>query len=266
MRNNMGKPFASIEKAIDILSLFETNHQGLLAHEISQKLGIPLSTTYKYLDIFLRKEFLSKDAQTKKIYLGLSIFKMGNRAAERFSISHIAFPYMNALSLETRETVILSAIYGMEALCIESIESPRRVILTVKKGASLPLYAGSSAKVLLAYQDESFIDAVIKKGLEKLGENTITDPEQLKKELALIREQGFTQSNSEVDPGAGSVGAPIFDHNGGIAASLTVVGPTDRILQGETREVLISMVTDIAQKISRELGHVKDLTRDTQPG
>jgi DNA-binding IclR family transcriptional regulator len=88
----------------------------------------------------------------------------------------------------------------------------------------------------------------------------------LKKELELIRKQGFTQSNSEVDSGAGSVAAPIFDHNGGIAASLTVVGPADRILLGETREVLISKVTDIARKISLELGHIKDLTKDSHSG
>jgi len=49
----------------------------------------------------------------------------------------------------------------------------------------------------------------------------------------------------------------------GIAASLTVVGPTDRILLGKTREVLISRVTDIARKISLELGHIYDLTKDT---
>ena len=252
----MGRPFASIEKAIEILSLFESDQQGISAHEISKRLGMPLSTTYKYLDIFLKKEFLAKDAHTKKLFLGLTIFKMGNRAAERFSISNIAFPYMNSLSQQSRETVILTALYGMEAFCLESIESPRRVSLTVKKGTGLPLHAGSSQKILLAYQDESFIDAVIeKKGLVALNESTITDPEKLKKELELIRKQGFTQSESEVDPGAGSVAAPIFDHNGRMAAGLTLVGPADRIL-GKNREMLIDMVSDSAHRISLALGYV----------
>jgi len=135
------------------------------------------------------------------------------------------------------------------------VESPRIVRLTIRKGSTLPLHAGASQKVLLAYQDESFIDAMIEeKGLAKLNENTITDAAQLKNELELIRKQGFTQSVSEVDAGAGSIGAPVFDHSGGVTAGLTLVGPANRIL-GENRESLMDMVTDSARSISMELGY-----------
>ncbi|MBW2207217.1 MAG: IclR family transcriptional regulator [Deltaproteobacteria bacterium] len=251
----MGRPFASLEKAIEILSLFDSEHQGLSAREISRMLSIPLSTTYKYLDLFLRKGFLSKDARTRELSLGLGIFKMGNLAAERISIVDIALPYMHSLSVKSGETVTLTVLHGMEGLCVETVESPRIVRLTIRKGSTLPLHAGASQKVLLAYQDESFIDAMIEeKGLAKLNENTITDAAQLKNELELIRKQGFTQSVSEVDAGAGSIGAPVFDHSGGVTAGLTLVGPANRIL-GENRESLMDMVTDSARSISMELGY-----------
>ena len=257
----MGRPFASLEKAIEILSLFDSEHRGLSAHEISKMLSIPLSTTYKYLDLFLRKGFLSKDVHTREFFLGLNIFKMGNLAAERISIVDIALPYMNSLSVKSGETVTLTVIHGVEGLCVETVESPRIVRLAIRKGSTLPLHAGASQKILLAYQDESFIDAMIKeKGLAKLNENTITDAALLKNELELIRKQGFTQSVSEVDLGAGSVGAPIFDHSGGVAAGLTIVGPANRIL-GENRENLIDMVTDSARRISIELGYGKGAKR-----
>jgi DNA-binding IclR family transcriptional regulator len=257
MRNLMGKPFASLERAIDILSLFDSEHQGFSAQDVSEKLGMPLSTTYKYLDIFLKKGFLSKDVHAKKFSLGPTIFKMGVLAAEKVSFANVALPYMNSLSEKSGETVILTVIYGMEALCVDAIESPKMVRLTIKKGATLPLHAGASQKILLAYQDESFIDTLIEsKGFVKLNENTITDPQQLKKELELIRVQGFTQSDSEVDAGAAAIAAPIFNQKGGVAAGLTVAGPSGRIL-GENRPKFIGMVTDSAQRISFELGYVE---------
>jgi len=261
----MSNPFASLEKAIAILTLCESEHRGLSAQEISQKLGMPLSTTYKYLDIFLRNNFLSKDERTKKFFFGMMIFKMGNLAAERISIVNIARPHMIMLSRQCKETVLLTVIHDMEALCVESIESPRMVRLSIRKGATLPLHAGSSQKILLAYQDEYFIDTLIEnKGLVRFNENTITDPEKLERELELIRRQGFTESDSEIDPGAGSVAAPIFGFNGSITAGLTVAGPTDRIF-GENREMLIDAVTDYAQKISFELGYVKKDTAGALP-
>jgi len=257
MRIAMARPFASLKKAIDILSLFDSEHQGFSAHEISKKSDMPLSTTYKYLDIFLKNGFLSKNVRTKKIFLGLTIFKMGLLAAEQISFVDVSVPFMDSLSKRSRETVILTVINGMEALCVDAIESPRMLRLTVKKGGTLPLHAGASQKILLAYQDKSFIDAVIeRKGLVRINENTITDPEQLRSELELIRNKGFTESDLEVDSGAGAVAAPIFDHTGRLVAGLTIAGPAERIL-GENRQKLIDMVTDSARRISFELGHVK---------
>ena len=72
----MEKAFTSLEKAIDILNNFYTANQAFSAQEISSQLSIPLSTTYKYLDVLLKKGFLSKDPDTKKFFLGLTIFKM----------------------------------------------------------------------------------------------------------------------------------------------------------------------------------------------
>ena len=53
-------PFTSIDRAIDILGIFNIRNQELSALQISKQLGIPLSTTYKYLDTLLKKGFFSK--------------------------------------------------------------------------------------------------------------------------------------------------------------------------------------------------------------
>lgn len=250
----MANTLSSVEKAIDILSLFDDENGLLSAQEISKMLGIPLSTTYKYLDIFLRKGFLAKQPHTKKISLGPAIFRMGNLASRWFSIADIALPFMEELAARSRETVILAVVHGMEGLCIESVESPRPVKLTVRKGTILPLHVASMHKVLLAYKDEAFVDAVIAaKGLPKLGRNTITDVAALKSELAQIREQGYAQSDSEVDQGAASVAAPVFDHKGAIAAAITIAGPTDRIM-GKCKAELVKLSMEFAARVSSELG------------
>ncbi len=93
----------------------------------------------------------------------------------------------------------------------------------------------------------------------KLGRNTITDPDELKRELARIRRQGFSESYSEFDLGVGSVAAPIFDHKGRIIASISAAGPADRII--ENKQKLIELVMETAWAISLELGYGKDQNR-----
>jgi DNA-binding IclR family transcriptional regulator len=254
----MDKPFSSLEKAIDILSFFYSENQAFSAQEISSQLSIPLSTTYKYLDVLLKKGFLSKNPDTKKFFLGLTIFKMGNLVAAKIKPIDVAQRHMNDLANLSGETVTLTIMHGWESLCVEKIESLRRIKLSVATGDTLPLHAGGSSKILLAYQDDAFVDAMIKKvGLVALTENTITDPVRLKNELKLIRNRGFAYSDSEVDYGARAAAAPVFDSTGRIVAGIAVAGPKDRINDEKVKQ-LIDMVTECATKISSDLGYRPD--------
>ncbi len=252
----MDKTFSSLEKAIDILNFFCFENRVLSAQEISSQLSIPLSTTYKYLDVLLKRGFLSKNPDTKKFFLGLTIFKMGNLVAAQIKPIDIAQRHMKDLANLSGETVTLTIINCWESLCVEKIESPRRIKLSVAMGDTLPLHAGASSKVLLAYQETSFVDAMIDNvGLAALTENTVTDPDRLEKELKLIRSQGFAYSDSEVDYGARAAAAPVFDSKGRLVAGIAVAGPRDRI-NDKTAQNLIQSVIESAGKISSDLGYL----------
>jgi DNA-binding IclR family transcriptional regulator len=84
-------------------------------------------------------------------------------------------------------------------------------------------------------------------------DNTIADPERLKKELKSIRDQGFAFSDGEYEPGAAAIAAAIFDHKGRVTAGLSIVGPRERLV-GEKKSELIDRVKRCARQISFDLG------------
>ncbi len=128
-----------------------------------------------------------------------------------------------------------------------------------EKGRSIPLNAGASQMILLAYQEDYFIDAMIEDiGLPTFTDNTITSPEQLKRGLNSIKKQGFAFSDGEYESGAAAVSAPIFDHKGKVVAGISIVGPRERIT-GENRLQLIDLVQGSARKISGDLGYTMTL-------
>ena len=252
----MNKSATSIEKVLNILCSFNADHQELSIQEIAKKLNIPLSTTYKYIDVLVEKGFLVKDPDTRKVVLGLTAYKIGSLVADRLPLLHVAKPHMNALSKQSRETVSLTVVYGWESLCIEKIETPRRIQLRIEKGRSIPLHAGASQMILLAFQQDYFIDAMMEDMvLTAYTDNTIADPERLKKELKSIRDQGFAFSDGEYEPGAAAIAAAIFDHKGRVTAGLSIVGPRERLV-GEKKSELIDRVKRCARQISFDLGQV----------
>ena len=211
------------------------------------RLSIPLSTTYKYLQVFKNKQLLSKNDQTNQFYLGLTILKLGLLAAKKTPVMEIAAPYLKLLADRSLETAILVVGDGPNAICADIIESPRAVKFMTAKGYTMPLYAGAPGKMLLAFKDTSFIDQLIETtGLARLNKNTITDSEKLKRELADIRRQGYSESDSEFESDVCSVAAPIFDYKGQVIASISVAGPAERIFR-ENKERLIDLVKESAK-------------------
>lgn len=258
----MDNSFGSLEKAIRILSLFDSQNTELSAPEISKVLSIPLSTTYKYLKVLLRNDILGKADKTGKFYPGFRIFNLGILAAEKISLLKIARPYLESIAKRSLETVVLAMSDGPDLLCVDTIESPRPVKLTMKKGERLPLHAGAPGKVLLAYRDQAFLqETICLRGLGKVNRNTITDQGELERELASIRRQGHGQSDSEVDPGAAALAVPVFDHQGLAVGSISIIGPTENLLKADRRE-LIQMLKDAAGGISEKLGYVPSKSED----
>ena len=252
----MPRAINSLEKGLDILSCFDLQNNSLSAQAISERLSIPLSTTYRYLETLKTRGFLARNGMTKNYGLGFMLFKLGNIVSSHMKLIEIALPYMKSLSSLSEETVILTALNGWEVICLERVESQKLIKLSLERGVSFPLYAGASSKILLAFQEDSYINSFLKEvPLVRLTRNTITEPARLKKELKTIRKQGYSFSDQEADPGAKAIGAPIFDHRGKILAGLSIVGPRDRINEKNIVR-LIRLLKETVAKISKELGYM----------
>jgi IclR family transcriptional regulator, KDG regulon repressor len=247
------KPLASLEKGLDILSIFEPDSQEFSVQDISTLLNLPISTTYRYLDLLTAKGFLTKDARTRKLVLGPTIFKIGEVVSSRLNLGEIAHIHMDQLSKTTGETVFLTVANGWEAVCIKKLETTRSIRMSLPLGSTLPLHAGASAKVLLAYKSNDFVENLAKyKGLPKLTEHTVTDLAKLMQELREIRRQAYSISNSEADYGAIAIAAPIKDAEMNVVAGVSIGGPSERI-QNTGIHKIVEMVKQSAEMISQDL-------------
>lgn len=251
----MKKAILSLQKGLDILCSFDFDRDALSAQAISERLEIPLSTTYRYIQTLEEKGFLARDPDSRKYKLGLMLLQVGNIVASQMRFVDLIMPHMKSLSSLSGETVLLTVLRGWESVCIEKIEAPRLIKLSLETGSSLALHAGASSKILLAYQKDSFIDSMLQKTvLTRFTDNTITDPIALKKELETIREKGFAFSDHEVDLGVRAISAPVFDHKARLVAGLTVAGPSER-MRNKNIPQLVQAVKESAQRASYALGY-----------
>ncbi len=242
---------STLEKGIRILALFSREAPTLSAVEIAERLGLPVSTAYRYLAV-LRTHHLIVQEQGGVYRLGTKILELAS-CVIRPTLREIALPIMRTLSSQEGETVILSSLRDHDGVCLERIEGHHALRVSHQRGAPFPLHAGASGKSLMAFLDSERQDKIIKLyGLARFTANTITDPKRLREELDTIRSLGYAESASEVDEGTYGIGAPILSTDGQVMASLCISAPIHR-LEGKKRERVIRRVVSAAGKISEGL-------------
>ena len=221
----------SLAHGLDILLLYDTSCSVFTVSEISRRLKYSQSKAYRFVRTLTKYGLLQEDHGTAKYTLGLNALRIGLLAQQQFNISMIARPFMKELSAITKETVLLTAVNGTKGVVLDRVESEEPIRYTIyQAGATIPLHAGASSKILMAFLPEEEWDEIIsKEGLKRYTLNTITDVNKLRAHLREIRKKGYAFSDQEVDRDVRAIAAPIFNSRGELVAGLSVVGPAYRI-------------------------------------
>jgi len=91
--------------------------------------------------------------------------------------------------------------------------------------------------------------------LERLTANTITDLDELIRELDRTVARGYSADHEESTPGVRCVGAPVRDSSGRVVAALSISVPAARMGSRRERE-LGKLVVETTDDLSRRLGNL----------
>jgi DNA-binding IclR family transcriptional regulator len=108
--------------------------------------------------------------------------------------------------------------------------------------------------VLLAFDKQNTVEKVIENGLISHMPGSITDPNELRRQLESIRQKGYSVSAEELTAGTKSVAAPIRDHTGNVVSAITVVGPLQRMKDNKI-PYISKKVIEAGKEASRRLGY-----------
>jgi len=243
----------SLAHGLEILLLFDSAHPSFSVPEIVERLHFSQSKTYRLIRALIHYGLLETQNGTGRYSLGIHILRLGLLAQQKFNTAVMALPFMRELSRLTKETVLLTSVAGNKAICLERVESEEPIRYSLfTPGASVPLHAGASSKVLLAFLPEKEWESILGEGLQRFTPQTITDKGILKTQLKGIRSRGYAFSDQEVDRDVRAVAAPILNLRGELIAGLSVAGPAYRINKKRVHS-LGTLVVQYAEKIARQI-------------
>lgn len=244
----------SVDRALDILGLFSPACPRLGITEMSRALNLAKPTIHGLVRTLADRGFLVQDAETRKYSLGLKIHEMGAVLYSTLKINQVGAPLAQALAKSLSITVRIAIWDHDTALITLNLFPESSTVYYHQFGPRVPAHCSSIGKAILAHMPEGFLEDYLEKHeLVPLTSKTITDKDELLKDIEQTRARGYALDDEECIGGLGCMGAPIFDNTGIPAGSLSVSGSPGLVL-GEKKQYFARELTATAQQISTYMG------------
>ncbi|MFD2616213.1 IclR family transcriptional regulator [Terrilactibacillus laevilacticus] len=253
--DNSSKKTAILEtgdRILRILECFNSEKTEWGVTELSDYLGLYKSVVHRALVTLENRGFVTKNPISQKYFLGIKLFELGMVVAGQMNLRTIARPFMEDLCEFAKETVMLMIIDGLDGICIDKVESSQSVRYTTPLGKRVPLHAGATTKILMAYLSEEKINKIVARGLKRFTPYTVCDSSELIKQLQLIKEKGYCISSNDFSLGGMGIAVPVYDYTGNVVAGLSISGLEIRMR--ENKEQLLLECQKAADRISKRLG------------
>jgi DNA-binding IclR family transcriptional regulator len=246
-RKNSG--INSARQTLKILESIILSTKELKLKDLSDEMGLHISTIHRYLDILIEMGYVRK--VTGGFYKpGFKLLELSSYILQNFDLREIARPYLIELMNKTNLTVHLTIKDGYEGVYIDTVEGPGTLPMMSRIGMRMPLYSTSFGKVLLAYSSDKEIEDYLRNvPLVKRTPNTITSPKKLKEELIKVKKKGYAFDNEENERGIRCLGAPVFDYKGDVICAVSVSGYFTNF-EGERKKEILSHLKETTKKIS----------------
>lgn len=253
-KNGSKEIIASVDRSIDIIEFICSFGGKAKINEIAKGLNMNKSTVHRSLNTLKMRGYIYQDIVDLSYGIGPKFSVVGQCFRENTYFVNKLKPEMSRLSKKYNICANLSIVDNMSVdsakqLSIYRVE-PEGNILGFRAFAdvSSECHSSSTGKCFLAFSPNTYINRYVGKNLKKYTDKTITNWEDLFKELEKVRLNQYATDEGELETGLSCIAVPVFNQQKELVASLSLTGPTVR-LQIFSKSEIVEDLREAARKI-----------------
>lgn len=231
----------SVDRALELLTLIGSVPYPVTIPELCSLTGLNRTTIWRLLYTLEQHRYVSYDQLNKSYSPGIATNILSVRFQSRYEpLIRIAAPYIEHLCSKYNESVGLSVPAGSQVMTVYQTDPDLVIRLRDYTNTVYPLSCSSDGKMYLSFFDDKQLEQYCSMGLCGPTPHSISDPEQLRKELEEIRRLGYSINEEELHPEENGISAAIAP-NGQPVAFISVAGPSSRM----NRDAMLSISGDL---------------------
>lgn len=245
-------PYAirSVDHALRIAAMLQLEGT-LTVSAIAQRLGVARSTAHRLLAMLVYRDFAVKDDQHG--YRAGPVLELAAHSPSQTSrLRSVALPHLQRIVQRVGESANLAVRTGEATRFIASVEGHQALRVSSREGMVFPAHRTTAGMLLLAELTAEELGTLYSEQHYEGRPDERPDLKRLRAELARVRRNGFSVNNARSERGVVAVGVPVRDHDGSVAAGLSVSMPSVRY-QREQLPHLIKVLRATAHALENDL-------------
>ena len=240
----------SVEIGFRLIRVLEEAGSKLPLKTLSARAEMPPGKAHLYLVSFMRVELVVQDPETMRYGLGPYALQLGVAALQQLSLPELARAPLERLNKQHELPAYLSIWGRMGPFIAVKFDADLPTPFTIKVGFVFPLLSTATGNIFLAHMpNRDTDDLVAREG--QVAPDLLARRDAI---VAKVKQSGFAVSEGHLFRGFSAVAAPIFDHTGTLAGSITLLGLGARIDRSPSGPV-VSEVRRVAHDLSQQLGY-----------
>jgi IclR family transcriptional regulator, acetate operon repressor len=216
---------SSSDRVLQLLAAVAQHGSAVPVKRLAELAKLPASTVYRHLALLKRWGFIAEGERDGTYEPGPMSLQLG-WGGQTSQLVKTAHDELQRLVETTGESAGLMVTINDKLVCLDLVESPQSLRCSVRRGTSLPLLRGASAKAQLAFLPERERSAVLDR---HFGATAAAKRRELERELATIRHAGYAVSEGEVDWGVWGVSVPLMNRHDRLLGGITLMAPSMRV-------------------------------------
>jgi IclR family acetate operon transcriptional repressor len=248
----------SVERALELLgTLAEAGPDGMTLSDLGRSLEVSKSSAYAILQTMLAHGFVadSGEGMGRRYRLGMALARLGDIVTSQIALRDVADPVLRSLTAATGLTSRVAVFDEPHAVVIGSIDAANSAIQFASNLFKRELMHSSAVgKSMLATLDEEHVRSLLRHaGMPRKTSRTITDPDEMLRELEDVAQQGYALDDEEDVDGVFCVASVVLDYTGGCAGAISVTGLRLDLPDSRLHELGVA-TREHARRVSELLG------------
>jgi len=251
----------SIPLGFRLVHAIEASPSPLTLTEIACAVGMDPGHAHLYLASLKLVGLVEQNGSGGAYALGPYAIQLGLSALRKLDVVEAAREQLLHLEHETGATAYLSVWGNFGPTIATKVDGNFPYPMSIRVGYVLPLLTTATGRVFLAHLERRVTASVIDREIHALrgagGVRIDGSAAALERITAQVKTRGMAHTGSPINAGFIGMAAPVFDHDGAIAAAMALLGPAD-VVDVRAKGPMVQALKRHAAALSARMGHLTD--------